>query len=111
MNDQLATWIVVLFAGAFCTHIWRWFGVFFAGQLDADNNWIVWARAVATALIAGIIAKLILFPSGELVNVSLFTRLAATGTGVAAYYFLQKKLLIGVVAGEICFIVLISLGI
>ena len=49
--------------------MWRWLGVVFARGLDEDSEIVVWVRAVATAILAGVIAKLTIFAPGVLATV------------------------------------------
>jgi hypothetical protein len=57
-------------------------------------------RAVATGLLAGVVAKIILFPPGGLADVGLAIRLAAIMIGFAAFLLVRRSVLAGVLAGE-----------
>ena len=57
-------------------------------------------RAVATALLAGVVAKIILFPPGGLADVRLALRLLAIAVGFAAFLLVRRSVLAGVLAGE-----------
>ena len=61
---------------------------------------VVWSRAVATAILAGVIAKLILFPSGALANIPLTVRVAAAVCGFIAFVCIKRSVFAGVLAGE-----------
>ena len=73
---------LILFA-VLPTEIWRWLAVAFARRLDENSPWLEWVRLVATALLAGVVAKLVLAAPGALAGVPLAVRLAALA--VAAY--------------------------
>lgn len=93
-------YVFILLAGSLPTNMWRWLGVFVGGALRDDSDLLLWVRAVASALIAGVISKLILFPSGPLGDTSMLLRLGATAIGMVAFWLCRKSILAGVVAAE-----------
>ncbi|MFK8036312.1 MAG: AzlD domain-containing protein [Hyphomicrobiales bacterium] len=93
-------YVFILLAGSLPTNIWRWLGVFAGRALRDDSDMLHWVKAVATALIAGVISKLILFPTGPLGDAPLLLRLGATLVGMAAFWFANKSILIGVLSAE-----------
>lgn len=80
--------------------LWRMLGVLLSARIDEDSGLFAWVRMVATALVAGLVAKLILAPAGGLALAPLWLRLAAVGCGVAAYWLSRRSLALGVAAGE-----------
>jgi nucleoside phosphorylase len=55
---------------------------------------------VATAIISGVIAKLILFSSGALAGIPLAVRVAAAVCGFLAFLAVKRWVFVGVAAGE-----------
>ena len=55
-----------------------------------------WMRAVATALVSGLVARMVLFPAGALVEVPLWMRLGALAGGVSLYLLLRRNVAAGV---------------
>ncbi|MEM9223720.1 MAG: AzlD domain-containing protein [Pseudomonadota bacterium] len=96
--------LAILLIAALPTHIWRWLGVLFAGRLDERSQVFVWVKCVATALVAAMIAKLVLAPTGPLLAVPFAARLGAIAVGFGAYIFSGRKLLVGVIGGEVALI-------
>ena len=94
-------YVMILVAGWLATDIWRWIGVFAGGRLREDSEMLIWVRCVATALVAGLIAKLILFPQGVLADTPLWLRLAAAGFGFAAFLASRQKVIVGVLVAEV----------
>jgi hypothetical protein len=80
--------------------VWRWIAVIFARRLDEDSELMIFVRAVATALVAGVIARFVLFPTGDLVTVPLAIRIGAVAGGFLVYFVARRSMLIGVLAGE-----------
>jgi len=60
----------------------------------------VWVRAVATAVLAGVVAQLIFFPAGALATVPLGVRVAAALCGFLAFLFIRRSVFAGVIVGE-----------
>jgi len=90
----------ILVAGALATDVWRWIGVIAGGALPEESEALVWVKAVATALVAGVVGQLIVFPSGELAATPLALRIAAAALGWLAFMLTRKSVLIGVVTAE-----------
>lgn len=97
-------YVMILGAGWLATDIWRWLGVVAGGKLREDGELLIWVRCVATALVAGVIAKLILFPQGALSETPMVLRIAAAGLGFAAYLISRNRLVVAVLVAEICLI-------
>lgn len=93
-------YLVVILIGFLPTEIWRIAGVLAGRNLDENSDIMIWVRLVAAALVAGVVAKLLISPSGALVVIPLWWRLGALATGVATYWVARKSVLIGLVAGE-----------
>jgi hypothetical protein len=97
-------YLFILIAGGLATDIWRWLGVLAGNRLRDDSEALIWVRAVATALVASVIGKLILFPTGALAAAPLLVRLAAAAAGFAAFAAARQSVLVGVITGEVVLI-------
>ncbi len=97
-------WVFILTAGWLANDMWRFLGVAFSGRLTEASPVFAYVRAVATALVAGVIAQLILFPTGDLAATSLTLRLGAVAIGFAAFELTRHNIFVGVVAGEAAFV-------
>lgn len=98
---QLGPYLTILLVAALPTHIWRWLGVLLSGRLEEDSELFAWVRAVATALVAAVIAKLILFPAAALAVVPVYARVGAAACGFGVYLIAGKRLALGVLAAEL----------
>ena len=74
---ELWPYLLLILVGFLPNEIWRVLGLVLARGLNEDSEIVVWSRAVATAILAGVIAKLILFPAGALESIPLAVRVAA----------------------------------
>ena len=101
LSGEMAAYLALVVAGFLPSEVWRWLGVVFARGLDEDSEIVVWVRAVATAILAGVIAKLTIFAPGVLATVPTPVRLGAVAIGFVAYVLLRRSVLAGVIAGEV----------
>jgi Branched-chain amino acid transport protein (AzlD) len=97
---DLWPYIALLLLGFLPNELWRWLGLILGRGLDERSEILVWVRAVATAILAGVIAKITLFPPGALASVPTSVRLAAIAAGLAAFLLVRRSLLAGIAAGE-----------
>lgn len=97
-------YLLLLTVGFLPNEIWRWLGLVVARGLDEDSEALVWVRAVATAILAAVIAKLTIFAPGSLAAVPLWLRLASIASGFAGFALIRRSVLAGVVVGEIALI-------
>lgn len=93
-------YLALLLAGFLPNEVWRLLGVLFGQRIDAKSEVLVWVRAVATAIIAGVVAQIALLPPGHLASFPIAYRLGALAIGYVAYLYIRKSLLAGVIAGE-----------
>lgn len=100
LDGPLWPYLALLLFAALPTEIWRWLAVVFARGLDPDSPLLDWVRAVATALLAGIVAKLIVSPPGVLAAAPLAVRIAALAASVAVMALSRRRMMLAVLAGE-----------
>lgn len=97
---ELWPYFVLVLVGYLPNELWRALGLVMARGLNEGSELVIWSRAVATAILAGVIAKLILFAPGALAALPLGLRVAAAVCGFAAFLLVKRSLLIGVAVGE-----------
>ena len=98
--DGLWPYLLVVLAGFLPTDVWRALAVVLARRLDEDSEWLIFVRAVATAIIAGVVARLVLFPTGDLLLVPVGIRLASVAAALGFFFFVWRSLLVSVIVGE-----------
>ncbi len=99
-DGALWPYLLVVLAGFLPTEIWRSLAVVLARNLDEESEWLIYVRAVATAIVAAVVARLVLIPGGDLVTVPLGVRLSAVAVGLGFFFFVRRSLLLAVIAGE-----------
>ena len=97
---QLSPYLVLIAAGFLPNEIWRMLGIVVAHGIDDSSELLVWVRAVATAVLAGVIAKIVLFAPGGLADVPLALRLTAIAIGFLTFVMVRRSVFAGVIAGE-----------
>ena len=100
MSGELHAYVLLVLVGFLPNEIWRMLGLVLGRGIDEESELFTWARAVATAVLAGVIAKLIIFPPGALADVPLLVRLAAIVCGFVAFLLVRRSIFAGVAAGE-----------
>ena len=98
--EGLWGYLVLLLVGFLPSDVWRLLGVMVGRGLDEESELLVWVRAVATAGLAGVIAKIVFFPPGSLAAMPLSVRLAAIVCGFAAFLLVRRSVFAGIATGE-----------
>ncbi len=93
-------YLFILVGGWLATDLWRFLGVMLGGRISEQSDVLVLVRSIATALVAAVIAKLIVFPGGALAATPLALRLAAAGAGFAAFLVVRKRVIVGILVAE-----------
>jgi hypothetical protein len=105
LSAEQTAYLALILAGLLPNEIWRFLGVMFARSLDEDSEIVVWVRAVATAILAGVIAKLTIFAPGVLANVPMPVRVGAVLIGFLGFLAIRRSVLAGVIIGEITLVI------
>ena len=100
LDHGLWPWIALILFGFLPSEIWRMISVFLARGIDESSPWLAWVRAVATALLAGVVGKLLLSPNGALPTLPLWGRVGPLAIGMIAFFLIRRSLLAAIVAGE-----------
>ena len=103
MSAFMGDWhalLILLIAGVIPNQIWRMLGLMVGGEIDEGSELLVWVRAVATAILAGVIAQILVQPPGALASVPGWLRYGAVAAGFVAFLMTRRSTLAGVVCGE-----------
>lgn len=109
-GEGLSPYLFIAVAGFLATEIWRWLGVFAARRIDETSELLRWVRAVSTALVAGLVARIVLFPVGAMALTPLPGRLGAVAVGFTAYLLFRRNVLAGILAGEVVLVIVTLLA-
>jgi len=98
--EGLWGYLVLVLVGFLPADIWRLLGVIIGRGLDEESELLVWVRSVATAVLAGVIAKILFFPPGSLAAMPLSVRVTAIACGFAAFLLVRRSVFVGLAVGE-----------
>jgi Branched-chain amino acid transport protein (AzlD) len=102
---ELWPYLALILVGFLPNEVWRWLGLLAARGLEEDSQILVWVRAVATAILAGVIAQLISTSSGVLATIPFGVRIGAAAAGFIAFLLVRRSVLAGVIVGEVVLLV------
>jgi branched-subunit amino acid transport protein len=103
LRDFVGDWhalLVLLVAGVIPNQIWRMLGLWLGSGLDEGSDLLMWVKAVATAVLAGVIAQILVEPPGALASAPTALRCGAVVAGFAAFVLTRRSIFAGVVCGE-----------
>ena len=90
----------LLAACGLATYLWRGPGVPMSASIDPRGEAFTWISCVAYAIIAGLVSRMLLLPTGALAETTLAERAIGSAAALGAYFWLTKRnLFIGVAAG------------
>ena len=104
MSEFFGDWhalLLLLLAGVIPNQVWRMLGLWLGGGIDEGSDLLMWVKAVATAILAGVIAEILVHPPGALASVPAFLRYGALVAGFVAFIITRRSIFAGVVCGEI----------
>ena len=93
--------LLLVVAGFLPNEVWRMVGLWFVSGIDEGSEVLVWVRAVATAILAGVIAQILVQPPGALASVPDALRYGAVVAGFAVFLVTKRSIFAGVACGEI----------
>src|SRR5258708_38565456 len=104
MRDFFGDWhalLVLVIAGFLPNEVWRMLGLWLGAGIDEGSELLVWVRAVATAILAGVIAQILVQPPGALASVPDWLRYGAVAAGVASFVVMRRSIFCGGGCGEL----------
>jgi len=97
-------YVALVIFGFLPSEIWRSLSIFIASGVDEKSEFLEWVRAVATALLAGVVANILLTPPPALAAAPLWARIGAIAAGLAVYRIAGRSVIAGVIAGVACIV-------
>jgi branched-subunit amino acid transport protein len=104
---MLELWLLVI-AASLATYLWRGLGVALSGKIEVESELFSWIACVAYAMIAGLIARMLLMPSGALAETVLVDRLVACAIGIVVYRLTRRNLMLAVGAGVAAILMMLT---
>ena len=92
MSDISSNIIVVILVTSFATYVSRFLGVISSEKIKETSKIFKWFNCIAYSVLAALIARMVVFPAGELAESSIFIRLFVVIISVAMFLFTKKNL-------------------
>lgn len=103
MSAAVELWLLLLACGG-ATYLWRGLGVLLSGKLNPQSAVFEWVSCVAYALVAGLIARIIVAPSGLMAQTVLTDRLLTCVVAFVAYRLSRCNMFVGLLSGVLFFV-------
>jgi branched-subunit amino acid transport protein len=98
IDPDINIYLLIFLVGSLPTVIWRFLGVYFAVKISEDSEVFVWVRSVATALIAALVMRIVIAPTGLLAQTALSSRVLALGAAVVIFAVMRPRISYSLVA-------------
>jgi hypothetical protein len=98
-------YLVLIVVGFLPHEIWRMLGIIASRGIDEGSELVIWVRAVATAVLTGVVSKIVVFAPGALAGTPLAMRLVAASAGMAAFFLMRRSVFAGVATGVLAVVV------
>ena len=92
MSEMSSNIIVVILVTSFATYLSRFLGVVSSEKIKETSKIFKWFNCIAYSILAALIARMVVFPAGELAESSIFIRLFEVTLCVLMFLFTKKNL-------------------
>ena len=92
MTDLSSNIILVILVTSFATYLSRFLGVVSSEKMDIRSKIFKWFNCIAYAILAALIARMVVFPSGVLSESPLIIRLLVILLSIAIFLLAKKNL-------------------
>ena len=82
--------VVVILITSLATYLSRFFGVLTSEKINEKSKIYRWFNCLAYSTLAALISRILLFPSGDLSETSLFTRVVVILISILIFYLTKK---------------------
>ena len=108
MSDISSNIIVVILATSFATYLSRFLGVVSSEKIKETSKIFKWFNCIAYSVLAALIARMVIFPAGELAESSIVIRLFVVVVSVVMFLFTKRNLVYPTVTSAIMLAILNS---
>ncbi len=103
--NEIGLWLLLILAIA-ATYVWRGLGVVISGRINPEGEAFRIVSCVAYALLAGLISRMIVLPTGALAETPVFDRVFSAIVGIGVFFLFKRNVLLGTFGGVAIFFVL-----
>ena len=92
MSEMSSNIILVILVTSLATYLSRFLGVVSSEKIKETSKIFKWFNCIAYSVLAALIARMVVFPAGELAESSIFIRLFVVTLCVLMFLFTKKNL-------------------
>ena len=92
MSEMSSNIILVILVTSFATYLSRFLGVVSSEKIDETSKLFKWFNCIAYSILAALIARIVVFPSGTLQEADLWLRLFVVIICIVVYLLSKKNL-------------------
>ena len=92
MSEMSSNIILVILVTSFATYLSRFLGVVSSEKIKETSKIFKWFNCIAYSVLAALIARMVIFPAGELAESDIFIRLFVIIISVVMFLFAKKNL-------------------
>ncbi len=101
MSEMSSNIILVILVTSFATYLSRFLGVISSEKIKETSKIFKWFNCIAYSVLAALIARMVVFPAGELAESGIFIRLFVVAASVTMFLFTKKNLVYPTVLSSI----------
>ena len=92
MSEMSSNIIVVILVTSFATYLSRFLGVVSSEKIKETSKIFKWFNCIAYSVLAALIARMVIFPAGELAESDILIRLFVVAVSVVMFLLIKKNL-------------------
>ena len=92
MSEMSSNIILVILVTSLATYLSRFLGVVSSEKIKETSKIFKWFNCIAYSVLAALIARMVIFPAGELAESGIVIRLFVVVVSVAMFLFTKKNL-------------------
>ena len=92
MSEMSSNIIMVILVTSFATYLSRFLGVVSSEKIKETSKIFKWFNCIAYSVLAALIARMVIFPAGELAESGIVIRLFVVAASVVMFLFTKKNL-------------------
>jgi len=92
MNEMSSNIILVILVTSFATYLSRFLGVVSSEKIKETSKFFKWFNCIAYSVLAALIARMVIFPAGELAESGIFIRLFVIIISVVRFLFVKNNM-------------------
>ena len=106
MSEMSSNIILVILVTSFATYLSRFLGVVSSEKIKETSKIFKWFNCIAYSVLAALIARMVIFPAGELAESGILIRLFVVVASVVMFLFTKRNLVYPTVASAIMLAIL-----